>query len=1119
MECIDSSEIQNTDDNCFLNDLSTPLTDSEPESDNEDPDMGISVPRPRMEQSDSCYTVTFTVNIAVGLLKVEDAESLSVSEKKKKGQKKEPSNEVVEAPRAEGYYCIEYNMFPDDPEPTKVDLVMFGLAAKVYMTNETKVLKPWQEGNQVWVGWSQTFRRNVTKELLIKMACHKIAVKVWDSKDKISFRARNDRPKAFRLPQESGEDPNEMVGIKKMVCKLRAIYEKENQRTSMKHHTGPVANKRDFPITHGLDGEKNKAAWKMLFQKLMMEFLDVAQPKEAASLELSLVSLVAGSMTLTDCLEHCSGGVNEGFLNITLDQPLMSKELKAELNPLVITILSALSLPSSPVPFPILKEKCLPVYCRYKFHNMPLYSTKGHDHSPDIYFKDTNVIFTGLLSTGQLCEFLRGPPLEIEVHDRDRKLEKPYRPPAVFDPSNFRLDSVDLGITKCTESKLHDPYGIAKLDLSDLLTGCRYLKTKLPIGCSNCAIDELEKTTSQRSSFEVPLDTPMPMGHYIQADSHLKVQVEIAYPINPGSAKSEDCPFGRIIYIFKCINAPVLAKLTSEILQVNSEAFQLDCYPEETLERVLSGHKMSAKDRENKIRNVLTGFHMMDKARHLFVLEGLQDQAVKRLWTQVPMKLDGDEEEQVTVLYNSDLSFSERLYDTLDVGLSPIYLLKPLETIMGEPLLFIRNMVPCGCLEAIKRISHLCHTKKLSEAVHHNLFPSANMVLSLSKQFGLVLGRGQLKLVMETPKPQDHPDDQNIKKRIHPPLDNVNNEYFHWKQQQGNNVKDIIQANIEDVHRKSIELQKSKPITLVDNVDDGQPGQHSPNVQSMDSAQRNKLLLRDMITICIPFTYPGFKSSVESNQHPKRPDDARIDELRKPWRENSLHGSTLKPTLSRSRLPWIHRHQDFEFYSKPQFVFGTEFPMSIHLAGESLHKEQLEAAHAQYNRWMSKMLLDETAKASGRFPEFICHTKRANLDKLDDILKDEPMKYSLRRPGMILKPIPVTSVVRCTNPADSVEREANIPFAAGPFQNHSLCWDKNTIPRHTSHYSKYHFRGYWRPHSFLHKPGAFPLTDERINSTQKPADAQETHKITTHFKHNKNIIEMRTNKDITLHVH
>lgn len=66
---------------------------------------------------------------------VDDEESLSMSTK----NKKEPSNEVVEAPKAEGYYCIEYNMFPDEPEPTKVDLVMFGLAAKVYMTNETKV--------------------------------------------------------------------------------------------------------------------------------------------------------------------------------------------------------------------------------------------------------------------------------------------------------------------------------------------------------------------------------------------------------------------------------------------------------------------------------------------------------------------------------------------------------------------------------------------------------------------------------------------------------------------------------------------------------------------------------------------------------------------------------------------------------------------------------------------------------------------------------------------------------------------------------------------------------------------------------------------------------------------
>lgn len=70
---------------------------------------------------------------------VEHEEYFTNSEKTKKGPKKEPSN--VEAPRAEGYYCIEYNMLPDEPKPIRADLVMFGkvTAAKLYMANETKV--------------------------------------------------------------------------------------------------------------------------------------------------------------------------------------------------------------------------------------------------------------------------------------------------------------------------------------------------------------------------------------------------------------------------------------------------------------------------------------------------------------------------------------------------------------------------------------------------------------------------------------------------------------------------------------------------------------------------------------------------------------------------------------------------------------------------------------------------------------------------------------------------------------------------------------------------------------------------------------------------------------------
>jgi len=49
------------------------------------------------------------------------------------------------------------------------------------------------------------------------------------------------------------------------------------------------------------------------------------------------------------------------------------------------------------------------------------------------------------------------------------------------------------------------------------------------------------------------------------------------------------------------------------------------------------------------------------------------------------------------------------------------------------------------------------------------------------------------------------------------------------------------------------------------------------------------------------FIYPGHKTSVQDNQHPLKPVDSRIEDLRLSFRDNVLHGNVLKPNLDRER--------------------------------------------------------------------------------------------------------------------------------------------------------------------------------------------------------------------------
>jgi len=57
----------------------------------------------------------------------------------------------------------------------------------------------------------------ITQDVLLKLFNHQFELKVWDTKDKVSAKARFDRPKAFRLPQTKNQDEIDLDCIRSIL--------------------------------------------------------------------------------------------------------------------------------------------------------------------------------------------------------------------------------------------------------------------------------------------------------------------------------------------------------------------------------------------------------------------------------------------------------------------------------------------------------------------------------------------------------------------------------------------------------------------------------------------------------------------------------------------------------------------------------------------------------------------------------------------------------------------------------------------------------------------------------------------------------------------------------------
>ena len=95
------------------------------------------------------------------------------------------------------------------------------------------------------------------------------------------------------------------------------------------------------------------------------------------------------------------------------------------------------------------------------------------------------------------------------------------------------------------------------------------------------------------------------------------------------------------------------------------------------------------------------------------------------------------------MFFNSEYTFSERLYGTLDVDLSRIHLYQPLSELVKQSAVFVRDSIPQPCLRALLCLSELCGglvVDGMRGVARNKLLPTAKEVAFLGQQFAVPAG-------------------------------------------------------------------------------------------------------------------------------------------------------------------------------------------------------------------------------------------------------------------------------------------------------------------------------------------------------------------------------------------
>eukprot|EP00038_Savillea_parva_P013385 m.8192 g.8192 ORF g.8192 m.8192 type:complete len:947 (+) comp2512_c0_seq1:73-2913(+) len=850
-------------------------------------------------------------------------------------------------------------MAPQGDRDSRADIVAHYNAAKMFLDAESRPAKFWtDEAGQEWTGWHHTFQLAVNDQLLDDLYDRPLLLRVWDTRDKVSTRARFDRPrttvedtisnkstgKQSMAPNKSRKSTASGGGKKRNTVAKGTDTKSKHRASAGPDSTGTESESSDE------DEERNHHDAVLEEIQSTAKFA-TAEDGQGTMLQLWLHKFFVRGTTCVANAFNCAGensalsSVTEIRVRMSFDQPLLVPRQIARLNPLEVTLLEAGRMPSTPISHEDLAEKCHKPYIKVGFHgNVELkVNTTSTSRGPTLSFNQSLIVLTGRYSLTDLEAFYRGEGLPIELHDRDRlphdaSLDVLYNGMdeefADFNAAvGVSLSTAEAAPKAPTES--YDPYGITRVPLVDLLAGARVLTLECPV------LPCRRKDPPAIGSDGQPAQLPMHPGHYVEWGTYVKVRIEVTNAHrhaalvamtaeeeakNDALKLTEELPSGNVWHAVFIDTEQIIHALVRRVRDVCDAATS---------------------------NGDLVAVHVAPHGdRHILILEGSLS-AVQQCWSDAVAQGDLT----ARPLFNSGLSVPQPLYRDLGPGVHSFALEDSVEQLLRDPHIYVKDGRGWDCLEGLSQLHDLASPDALMTDVYDDgRLPSTQSLLNMNRTFGIEVlvdpmeslglgGDNDVFVTRETETHNDHaPEDNEHAKKMEA---REANRTITWSRGPDGKPWKPKRTPINFVKR-NVEAVSTASTTLNVTADSGPASTTAPVYMYANQTLNSREVLRRSVIPQLPTgttRYSDGKHTLESTEY-GRPDDCVQPQkwdttLRETVNAPPLHGSfdltnrksvslsrdsmfldtspTTAPDLFRDVIPrtrspvkWDDRHQEFD---------------------------------------------------------------------------------------------------------------------------------------------------------------------------------------------------------------